>query len=204
MWWLATKVLQPLWIRILVLFNQPKLSKKFSLKVSYWKFQGTHIIFVKQKSLKTPKVFLSNERVQYWVSRVLQWVLRGQVWRTALFVTISGSSKATHENFGSFDHCVCGHVHHGYFWKLECLLCHTQNTINEIRHKLLPLFLGSIRLINTAFRYSSKTVFLGVDNFYCWLLTFSVQSIFVCVKKLLFLLREFSRVFDFRNFDFDE
>ena len=57
-YWLATKFLvQPLWIRILVLFNQPKLSKKFSLKVSYWKFQGTHIIFVKQKSLKTQESF---------------------------------------------------------------------------------------------------------------------------------------------------
>ena len=139
--------------------------------------------------MKTPKVFLSNERVQYWVSRVLQWVLRGQVWRTALFVTISGSSKATHENFGSFDHCVCGHVHHGYFWKLECLLCHTQNTINEIRHKLLPLFLGCIRLINTAFRYYK----LFVEN--CifrsrqlLLLTFDLFcSVKICLHKIIIL-----------------
>ena len=30
--------------------------------------------------------------------------------------------------------------------------------------------------------YSSKTVFLGVDNFYCWLLTFFVQSKYVCIR----------------------
>ena len=130
-----------------VRFSQLKITKR----------KSTQIIF---RSL-APKSFFCNERFKR-VPRVPKRLYWCQLRRTAVLIHALRPSKATHENFGAFDHCLCGHVHHGHFWQLECVLCHPQNSINEIRYQLLPLFSGCIRLIDFAFRYGMNGSFISV------------------------------------------